>query len=502
MQNLDSLPVIIGIGEITDRPEKGQTGLEPLRLIERAAQLADQDAGGGWLSKVDQLYVVPQLTWPYPDLAGLVQQTLVPSAKAHPADEVSGDSPVRYLMRGAVAITRGDVEAVLLCGAEALQSVRTAAMQGRAPEGWTSLSRPPAMLDGSAYVTKLAARYGLKDPTEVYTLYENAMRAAAGLTAAQARDESAALWARYAKVAADNPYAWDRSAPSALEIAQLGPSNRPISYPYLKRMVAQMFVNQGAAVLLTQRKAALAAGIPEDRLVYVWSGAGAADVTDFLSRPRFDRSPAIAATLQHTLDLNGLEAKDLDALELYSCFPCIPKLGLSALGELREGVEPTVAGGLTFFGGPLGNYMSHAITAMVRRLRTGEGSLGLLYGNGGYVTKHHAAVLARKPPSSAPQDLDIAPAIDAAREVAPTLLEHYFGPAVVESYLVKYNSSGAPALITVVARTPDGGRTLAKVPLTDLRAQALLIDGEHEPIGLSGHIEAGDPVQSWHFDEA
>src|SRR3569833_2329267 len=61
---------------------------------------------------------------------------------------------------------------------------------------------------------------------------------------------------------------------------------------------------------------------------------------------------------------------------------------------LGPDVEPTVTGGLTFFGAPLNTYMTHAACAMVRRLRGGA-RLGLLYGQGGFVTKHHALVVSR-----------------------------------------------------------------------------------------------------------
>ncbi len=61
---------------------------------------------------------------------------------------------------------------------------------------------------------------------------------------------------------------------------------------------------------------------------------------------------------------------------------------------LGADVQPTVTGGLTFFGAPLNTYMTHAACAMVRKLRGGA-KLGLLYGQGGFVTKHHALVLSR-----------------------------------------------------------------------------------------------------------
>lgn len=504
MENLDLLPVIIGVGDITDRPDKGASGLEPLRLIEQAARLADEDAGGGWLARLDRLYVVPQLTWPYNDLPGLVSGALGIAPTVVPTEGISGDSPVRYLMQAAVEIASGTSVAAMICGAEAFGSLRAAAAQRKSPDGWTPGGKAAPLIDGSSYVTKLAARYGLKDPTEVYTLYENALRAAHGQTAEQSTAESSALWAQYAAVAATNAYAWDRAGHDASAIATATSKNRPISHPYLKRMVAQLYVNQGAAVIVTSRRAALAAGVPEARLVYVGSGAGAADIDDFLSRPGYAECLPMELALTETLKANGLTAQQLDAAEIYSCFPCVPKLALRAIGGLRDGVAPSVTGGLSFFGGPLGDFMSHAITAMTRVLRDGHADNGLLYGNGGYVTKHHAAVLLRQPPKQAPTNVELNAVVAAKRAGKPaiTLLEEYEGPATVETYLLKYDGSGDPQSATIVARTPDGARTVATIHPHDYRAQALLINGEREPIGLAGHIALVDGQMQWRFDDA
>ena len=96
------------------------------------------------------------------------------------------------------------------------------------------------------------------------------------------------------------------------------------------------------------------------------------------------------------MDLAGGSGKAFDAIELYSCFPCVPKMARRTLG-LGPDVQPTVTGGLTFFGAPLNTYMTHAACAMVRKLRDGA-KLGLLYGQGGFVTKHHALVLSPQAP--------------------------------------------------------------------------------------------------------
>src|SRR5260370_15164969 len=86
---------------------------------------------------------------------------------------------------------------------------------------------------------------------------------------------------------------------------------------------------------------------------------------------------------------------------------------------LGPDVKPTVTGGLTFFGAPLNTYMTHAACAMVRSLRDGA-KLGLLYGQGGFVTKHHALVLSHQAPREAlAQDASVQAKADRHRRAVP-----------------------------------------------------------------------------------
>ena len=95
----------------------------------------------------------------------------------------------------------------------------------------------------------------------------------------------------------------------------------------------------------------------------------------------------------------GTTADDYDHVELYSCFPAMPKLSSRALGSLRPAAL-TVTGGLTFAGGPGANFMTHGLAAMTERLRAGGGT-GLLHGVGMFNTRHHAVVLGDAPPRGA-----------------------------------------------------------------------------------------------------
>ena len=63
-QDPETTPVIIGVGQINDRPETPADGLDPVGLMTRALRHADADAGGGVLVDCDSLSVVAQLAWP------------------------------------------------------------------------------------------------------------------------------------------------------------------------------------------------------------------------------------------------------------------------------------------------------------------------------------------------------------------------------------------------------------------------------------------------------
>jgi acetyl-CoA C-acetyltransferase len=282
-------------------------------------------------------------------------------------------------------------------------------------------------------------------------------------------------------MAATNPDAWDKAVHTAEEITAAGPTNRPVSHPYLKLMTARIAVNQAAAAILMDAALADELGIPEEHRVSPLAGAELVDPDDVLARVAYDRSPAMGAALEQAMGRAGVTIDDCDLLELYSCFPCVPKLAIRSLG-LPDETDTSVTGGLTFFGGPGNDYMLHAVVAMVRALRTGDGTTGLLYGNGGFLTKHHGLVVragtADQPYAvdSAKLDAELQAGIDELP--APSLVTDATGPATIEAWTVVYDPDGTPATGIAVCRVGDGNRTLANV-----------VDGVER-------LLAGDPVGS------
>src|ERR1700741_227809 len=392
----DRIPVIVGVGEIVDRPKEIADGLEPLTLLEQAVKRAEQDAGAKLLHELGSLDVVNFLSGRYRDAERLLAERLGVTPAHCYYGPVGGESPIRYIHEAAQRIARGECSVAAICGAEA-QSTATKAERAGVTLPWTPFAHDvPEPKRGAAFQKPLAVKLGVFRPVSVYPFYEAASSAHWDQTPREALDESGQLWSRYSDAAAQNPNAWLRRHFAADEITTPSADNRPIAWPYTKLMVANPTVNMGAAVLLTSLARARAAGIAEDRLIYPIGGASAEEPRDYLLRDQFYESHPQNAVLQAAMDLAGGDGRKFDAIELYSCFPCVPKMARRTLG-LGSDVQPTVTGGLTFFGAPLNTYMTHAACAMVRRLRDGA-KLGLLYGQGGFVTKHHALVVSKMPP--------------------------------------------------------------------------------------------------------
>lgn len=483
------IPVILGVGEAVDRPERLDHALEPVSLMEAALRAADEDAGGGLLRRIESIEVIGLVSWRYADPVALLCKRLAIDPPRKVNASMGGDTPTRLIHEAALRIADGNGQVAAIVGAEATHS-RNAARKAGVALPWTLMaSREDAVRFPSSRfaVSDVARRLGVLDPAQIYPLFEMAADYSWGLTPAAARSESALLWERYAKVAATNPAAWIQTAPSAAQIGDVSPHNRLINFPYPKLMVANPAVNQGGAVIVTSLAIARSLGV-EAQAVHIWGGAYAVEAEDYLRRDRYDRSTAQAAVLDAAIALVEGGPSGLRFLELYSCFPVVPRMALRALG-LGAAVEPTMAGGLTFFGGPLNNYMTHATCAMVRALRANPGEVGMLYGQGGYMNKHHALVLsAREAPGTLASDFCVQQAAEAARDPAPEVVDAYEGQGTVETYTVRYARDGGALEGIVLLRTPQGARTMARVPDTDGATLSLLQDMERSAIGTVGYV--------------
>lgn len=500
-------PVLVGVGQVTVRPDPSlplDRRPEPFELMAQALRAAAEDctgappggtspAGVRLLRRAQSLRVVGPLGWRVVNPGPVVAAKLGIDPDEYVLTTVGGTMPQSLLHQSAGAVARGEVDVVLVTGAECWY---TRAAARRQPDGpalhWTTQSpdeTPAPVVFGTDRAPATAAEEaaGVRLPIHAYPLMENAIRSAAGWTLEEHRRRIGALWSDFSRVAEANPYAWLPRAVTPVEVVDPGPANRMVAFPYPKLCVANIQVDQGAAYICCSVEAARHAGVPEDRWVFPHAGADAHDHWYLSERPELHRSPALRLVGRRALGLAGVGPDDLAAVDLYSCFPCVVRIGAEELGLPVDDPERplTVTGGLTFAGGPGNNYVSHGIAAMVHRLRKTPGAVGMTTGIGWYATKHAAGLYGTSPPSGGFRWEDVQPAVDALPRcpVDPDAT----GPVTVETYTVTYRRDGTPDTGIVLCRTARTARTWGSV--TDPDDLAALVSDD--PIGRPGRVVDG-----------
>jgi acetyl-CoA C-acetyltransferase len=297
-------------------------------------------------------------------------------------------------------------------------------------------------------------------PIQIYPLFETALRAQAGRSVADHQIHISELYARFSAVAATNPNAWSKKQYTAEEIRTVSDTNRMIGFPYPKLMNSNNDVDMSAALILCSAEKATALGVPRDRWIFPQSGSDAHEHAFISHRNHFYDTPAIELAGRRVLELAGLSINDIDLVDLYSCFPSAVQLGAKSLGLDING-QLTRTGGLQFGGGPWNNYVMHAIATVAGELRSGVGSTGLVWANGGYTTKHAFGVYATTPPKNGfaydyPQDQ-----IDALPRRSLASPADAAGEMTIEGYSVMHDREGNPERSIASCILADGRRAWA-----------------------------------------
>jgi acetyl-CoA C-acetyltransferase len=507
-------PVVVGVGQVTTPADAGLAAAdrpEPLELMTAALRAAAEDcdaaapgaparAGSALLRRADSLRVVAPLGWHAVNPALAVASSLGrgPGSGSEPGQlmvsAIGGNSPQALMHDACRAISRGDLDVVLVTGAEAMYA-RALARRDPAKPWLEWASQPPETpapeVHGvdKAGASELEMNRGVILPVHAYPLFENALRAANGWTLEEHAARIGALWSQFSEVAAGNPDAWIRKARTPAQIMTPSPDNRMISFPYPKLCTANMQVDQGAGYIVCSVEAARAAGVPDERWVFPLSGADANDHWFISQRTELHRSPAIRLAGAAALALAGLGIDDIAAVDLYSCFPAAVQMAAAELGlGVDDPARPlTLTGGLTFGGGPGNNYTSHGIARAVGALRAATDSAALVTGLGWYATKHSIGVYASRPPEAGDGPFawrDVQPEVDALPQCAVD--ETATGRVRVETYTVTFDRDGSPDRGIVACRTAADARAWTNITDADTLG-ALCVE---EGIGRTGVLTA------------
>ncbi|WP_067822514.1 crotonase/enoyl-CoA hydratase family protein [Nocardia inohanensis] len=503
-------PVLIGAGQVVNRvPDPGY--VDPSQLAVRALRRAAVDAvcdSGAALADIEQradaaelpeaarrllagaqaVYAVAPTSWQYRDLGALVAAAVGASpVQTVQSSPFGGDGGQLVINEAAAAIAAGELDVVLVTGAEA-GATQAAAQRAGIELDWPAQDSTvtPTRTVGIDKPANNAAETaaGLLAPTTMYALLESANRHRLGRTPAEHAAAVAELWARFSAVAADNRYAWQPQQFTPAQIATPGPDNRVIAAPYPKLECANLTVDMASGLILCSAAAAEAAGIAQDKWVFVHAGASGTDEWFVSERTELAASPAIRALGAAVLAHAGVGIEQIAHVDLYACFPVAVQIAARELGLAPEDPKRslTVTGGLTFGGGPGNNHGGHAVANLVRRLRAEPETYGLATSLGWYLTKHAIGVYSAVPPRTGFAHLR--PVIE--HPPARPARTGYDGPAVVEAYTLPYDREGVPEAAILSLLTPAGARVLVRSTDSGLLDAATEQDLLGLPVTVSG----------------
>jgi acetyl-CoA C-acetyltransferase len=479
MEAIDGrMPVLVGCGDVTDLDTPASDGRSPYDLIAQAARLALQDTGAAAIGQaIDTVAMIRSFADTSPRFATKLGTSTNPprsvarrlglQASRHIYSYSGGNMPQYLLNQFAESIARGEMRAALLCGGEALRTQHGLERSGVA-DVWDEDPGGTPELIGEARRgwNEHEELHRMRAAIVMYPLIENAIRGARGRSVDAHQQAIGALMARFAAVAAANPLATRREGYSAEQLIAVNERNRWIGYPYPRLMNANAFIDQSAAVVMTNVATARELGIPRDKWVFLHGCADGHDHWYVTQRPALHASPAIRAASRQALEMAGKTLDQIEVFDLYSCFASAVQIGCQEIGLAEDDPRAlTITGGLPFFGGPGNNYVTHSISEMLRRLRVRPGAFGLVTANGNYVTKHSFGVYSTTAPAG-PWRRETPALLQARLDALPIapFTETPRGAATIETYTVMHGKTGPEFAVVFGRLTATGQRFIANLP--------------------------------------
>jgi len=497
--NEATMPVLIGCGQVTDRRSSEQ-GSTPIELMVEVARKAAADAGPGQtlLNAIDTVTALgltvdsPESGSGAKDMVRNIPQAVCTALNIDPPEKCytysGGNTPQMLVNHYAEKVSRGETSAVLLVGAEALNTMVGRLKKGLDLSAWVDASGGDPIMLGNPRpaASEHEMDYGMHTPSVTYPMFENALRSHYDLSLDQHRRKMGDLYQRFNAVAAKNPLSWFPTERSSEDISTVSESNRYVGFPYTKFLNSIIQVNMGAAVILTSLAKARELGVEEERMVYLHGCADANDIWSVSERVNYHSSPAVRTMGQKALTMAGKGIEEMDFFDIYSCFPSAVQIACDELGLAHDDARGlTITGGLPYFGGPGNNYVMHSIATMMDVLRINRGKFGLLNANGWFITKHSLGIYSTTPLTREWQREDPADYQQAILDQQhPPFTQTPSGKASIEAYTVVHGRKGVERAL-IIGLLDDGTRFIAETPNDEHTLQLMM---SREMIGASGAV--------------
>ncbi|KAJ9463552.1 Acetyl-CoA acetyltransferase [Diplonema papillatum] len=512
----DTTPVIVGVGRCRSRSED----VTPLELMVQSAKRAFADAGVE-SAKVDCVATVPCLyemlmpgmTPHYRNMPRSAAEALgchdaVTANKLFTVHTMrGGQSP--HLLMSAICdmVAKGEVKSAVVLSSEATGCFKTRVRKyGEMPKGaeqvfdMTGSNITPQSQDkhmrwgddpgGSpvelhplhrhtTYTPDMVV-HGLAPAPAVYSLFEQAYKRKyyADTTREDYQKKISDFLSEMSPATEDavnREYAWHSCRRSAEEIGAVTGKNRMVYYPYTKSMNSFLDVNQGASIVIMSVSEAKRRGIPSSQYIYTHARCELTEVPEAPTTRRDLCDLSAVKCLRELLE--GQLGKPLSAckyFDIYSCFPSAIRIVSRHLGiDSSSGAALTLTGGMPFYGGAGNSYVMHSICAAVEKVRQDPSSLCLVTGNGGYLSKHTAAVYSTAPCAWKMCDLKADQARVSGTANTVTIDKRPNGDGVLEVWTAEYRAGKPVRVMGVGTMNATGNRFVAQTTEKSLIAQIM-----------------------------
>ena len=493
----DSTPVIIGVGQYSERVDQpGYEALSYMDLAGRAltAAIDNSGASGSVAAAIDTLAAIRAFEMSRPDrkppfgAANNVPRAIAKRVGANPQRAIltttGGQTNQQLVGEFASKIAVGESECAVIVGSEAISTVLALSAKGEKPD-WSEEIEGDFEDQGfgvEELMEPALFAHGATGAIPLYALAENARRHRLGKSLDQYRSDIGELFAPFTKVAAANPHAAAPVERSDEELATVTERNRIVAEPYTRMTVARDQVNQAAAIIIASAGTARALGVPESQWVHIHAVSAATELK-LSERPDLSAAPASIASVEAALTRAGKSIADMAHLDFYSCF-AIPVF--SQIDHFGLAIDDprglTLTGGLPFFGGAGNNYSAHAICEAVERVQADRSSFALVGANGGWMSKYATGIYSTEPADWSANDRfeKLAKSKDAVAVSAVP-----FDSATVESYTINNAKTGSVAVF--IGRNAAGERVCGNADLSHEATRAAFESGE--PFGARLLVE-------------
>lgn len=485
-------PVIIGVGFDQNKSDDPADCPEPYQLMINAVRDAADNAGSADILTQLESISVEQGMWQYKNPGKLIADAVgCPEAKSILAD--LGVLQLTPLFDLFDAIESGQTQIGVVTGGETkyreLRGKITGVEVSNTEQGEDTPEPDVYHPTPDPFATDVEAQAGIFMPVELFAVIESAIRHRQGLSVDEHRDKLAELYSSFSEIASKNPHAWSQDVVPAEEIRDAIGKNAMLSFPYTKKHNSQWNVNQAVAIIVCSAAKAQELGLDDSHWIYPVAAVQSRHVVCLAEQKTFDSHLGTKMAGQRAYQLAGIKNTDINAADLYSCFPSAVQSFAYDL-EL-EGVCPwSVTGSMAFAGGPYNHGALDGVARMVEVLRSGDGinasekRYGLTSNLSGIFGKQAVAIFSNEANADGYCFEDITEEV-AEKDLPIPTTGDYEGPATVAGYTVSFHKE----TIThgfVYCDTPDGKRTVAK----SMDAELLKQMTEEEFVGKQVNIEA------------